>query len=942
MKKLNCFFFTLLFVNFLNAQIINIPDANFKTKLLQANSSNEIAKDEEGNNITIDTNGDGEIQAIEALPVFWLNINGGGIYTHSINDLTGLEAFTNLTYLDVGGNTHLTSIDASYLTNLTELKVRSSSSLETINVLGLVNLEHFECTTSNYLTALDLTGLTHLTYLDCSGNRLEELDLSDSNLVNLAYLDCSYNGFLISLNLEGLSNLTTLYCNSVNNDNMVSSLQAVNLSGLTNLSELYLRGHNFSELDFSNFGLINLSHLECSYNDNLTSLNLNGLSNLTYLDCSWNDLATLDLSGLTNLTDLDISYNSFVSFDIPDELVNLSHIMSYHNDYLETLNVSNLISLNTLECNYNNLSSLILSGANNLENLYCRESNLTSLDLSGLSNLKQLTVSGNNLTSLDLLDLTNLIGLDVDNNDILTLDCSANYYLENISFENNPLVYLNIQNGSNYLILANIINDFPNNFYVCIDPSDLEFFNPSDIPDGIHVSVYCSDFPGPNYNTLTGKLMYDTNNDGNCEGEQPQSFIGLNISDGENEVIVYTDTSGNYTYYTQEGNFTLTPHIFENPDLFNVNPPSAVVNFPIAESNIETNNFCISPNGIHSDVEVIIFPLEPARPGFEATYQIFYRNKGNQIESGTIDFNFNDDLMDFNSSSPIQNSQSEGLLSYNFSGLNPFESRTAYLSFQINAPTDTPPVNIGDILTFDAQINIGEDENPDDNTFELNQEVVGSYDPNDILCLEGESVSPEMIGEELHYRIRFENTGNYPAERVVVAMPVNMEDYDVSSFQLLDTSHDVQARIVDNTAEFFFEGIDLQPNEQGYILFSIKSLDSLETGDSVMSYADIYFDYNYPVTTNEAVTTFELMNTKDVNLNNSVIIYPNPAKNQFTIQSEDKIQSIDIYDVTGRLIQISKLNSNQSTQNISKLPAGVYLLKIHTDKGIVTYKLIKK
>src|SRR5690606_6326743 len=118
-----------------------------------------------------------------------------------------------------------------------------------------------------------------------------------------------------------------------------------------------------------------------------------------------------------------------------------------------------------------------------------------------------------------------------------------------------------------------------------------------------------------------------------------------------------------------------------------------------------------------------------------------------------------------------------GLLSYNFSDLNPFETQTIYLNFDINAPTDTPPVNIGDILPFSSEINIAEDEIPNDNIFELNQEVIGSYDPNDIICLQGESVSPEMIGEELHYRIRFENTGNYPAERIVVAMPVNPEDY---------------------------------------------------------------------------------------------------------------------------------------------------------------------
>lgn len=39
------FLFILLFASISNAQIVNIPDANFKAKLLAADTSNTIAKD---------------------------------------------------------------------------------------------------------------------------------------------------------------------------------------------------------------------------------------------------------------------------------------------------------------------------------------------------------------------------------------------------------------------------------------------------------------------------------------------------------------------------------------------------------------------------------------------------------------------------------------------------------------------------------------------------------------------------------------------------------------------------------------------------------------------------------------------------------------------------------------------------------------------------------
>jgi hypothetical protein len=59
MKKI--LYIALVYCGLANAQIVNIPDTNFKNRLLSASSSNSIAKNENGDNITIDLNGDGEI-----------------------------------------------------------------------------------------------------------------------------------------------------------------------------------------------------------------------------------------------------------------------------------------------------------------------------------------------------------------------------------------------------------------------------------------------------------------------------------------------------------------------------------------------------------------------------------------------------------------------------------------------------------------------------------------------------------------------------------------------------------------------------------------------------------------------------------------------------------------------------------------------------------------
>src|SRR5690606_8695235 len=145
------------------------------------------------------------------------------------------------------------------------------------------------------------------------------------------------------------------------------------------------------------------------------------------------------------------------------------------------------------------------------------------------------------------------------------------------------------------------------------------------------------------------------------------------------------------------------------------------------------------------------------------------------------------------------------------------------------------------------------------------------------------------------YLIRFENTGNYYAENVVIAMEIDEELYDISSLRVLDASHDVRAQVRGNVAEFFFNQIMLDSGGHGNILLVMKSMTALQEGDSVQSKADIYFDYNYPIITNDAVTIFETTMSIDENIKNvDLKVYPNPTTDYFNLVSDSKILSIEI------------------------------------------------
>ena len=76
--------------------------------------------------------------------------------------------------------------------------------------------------------------------------------------------------------------------------------------------------------------------------------------------------------------------------------------------------------------------------------------------------------------------------------------------------------------------------------------------------------------------------------------------------------------------------------------------------------------------------------------------------------------------------------------------------------------------------------------------------------------------------------------------------------------------------------------------------------------------------------------------------NDGIIIYPNPAESQLSIQSSREIDSIVIYDLSGREVMRQNLNNKNSILNIESLSSGTYLIQIfNKGKLLKSDKLIK-
>ena len=733
-----------------------------------------------------------------------------------------------------------------------------------------------------------------------------------SEALGIYQLVISYTAISNLSGIENFTNLRKLSCSG-------TGITSLNVTALTNLTELVAVNGQLTNLNAS--GLTALTTINC-WNNQIVSLNIAGTNNLTNLACQTNQIQTLNLSGKSQLDSLDCYSNQITSLNLTG-CFSLRSAKIYSN-LLNTLNVSDCPALYSLDCYSNTITSLDLSHNPELLWVDCHSNLISSLNVQGCSLMSSLTANNNLLTTVDISD-TRVTTLYVNNNQLTSL------FVKNGKFE--TLFY--------------IMNN-PNLAYICCDENQLASVQNAVILYGIPnctVNTYCSFVPGGSYDTIEGNARVDYNSNGCDQNDFGYPNMRFDVTSGSVTTNLFSNDLGHYAISLSQGTYTITPRI-ENPTYFTVSPLSLTATIPLAIDPLQ-QNFCLSMNGIHRDLECWIIPLSIARPGFNSTYKIVYKNKGTQVMSGNITFAFDDDYMDFLSASTVPNNQTFSLLSWNYANLLPFERREIVVTLNLNSPQENLPLNIEDIIKFGSTIfPLAEDETATDNSHGIRQVVVASLDPNDKTCLEGTVVGPELAGAYVHYMIRFENTGTFAAENVVVRDLIDTAKFDISTLVPLSASHSYVTKISNtNKVEFIFENINLpfdDANNDGYVVFKIKTKPTLVVGDTFSNSASIYFDYNFPIITNTATTTIQLLKTEDFDFNTMFSLSPIPTGNVLTISNKQNahISSISIYNILGQLIFV---NTNPEKDiDVSELKSGTYFINIVSDKGTASSKFIKE
>lgn len=693
----------------------------------------------------------------------------------------------------------------------------------------------------------------------------------------------------------------------------------------------------------------NLVILRCN-NNQINSLNVSGFNSLKRLYCNNNLISSLTISNLPQLYILYCSDNQLPSLDLTG--CNTLAALICNNNQLSQIEFGGINAIKQLNCSNNQLSTLDFSGFSLMVTLYCNDNQLTSLNVNGLFNLQELKCQNNQLILIDTSTLNSMFLLMCQSNYLTKLDVSRNILLDYLSCGSNQLTSISIKNGRPLTTFT--FSNNPTLHYICCDDSRItnvlaQAFQNGYGFTGVEVNSYCTFSPGGTLYYVEGNTKLDITNNGCDQSDIVCPNMKFNITYNSSTYSIIANSSGNYTFPLLSGSYNITPSL-ENSNYFVVSPNTTTITFPTNTSPY-TQDFCVTQNGIHQDLEVVLLPLNVPRPGFLANYKLIYKNKGTTTVDGfvKVNYNANPNVMVLSSSNPPVSNVVVPELQWDYTNLQPFEARTIYFSMLLNAPTQVPPLNAGDDLGLAAVIfPILGDEYYPDNHSQIKQKVANSHDPNDKTCIEGDIVGTEMIDNYVHYIVRFENTGTYPAENIVVKDIIDTAKFDINTLIPISGSHSFETKISNtNKVEFIFENINLpfdDDNNDGYVAFKIKTKPTLTVGSTFSNSASIYFDYNFPIITNTATTTITALESQDFDFGTYFSVYPNPAKQVLNLETKAEIgvKSINIYNILGQMVIAIPNAESVSSIDVSDLKTGTYFIKVITDKGTANAKFIKE
>jgi hypothetical protein len=403
-----------------------------------------------------------------------------------------------------------------------------------------------------------------------------------------------------------------------------------------------------------------------------------------------------------------------------------------------------------------------------------------------------------------------------------------------------------------------------------------------------------------------GTVYHDANGNGMADPGEP-GLPGILVEVPARDVYAVTDTAGRYRIYSEIAGDTVRPIL---PLPYWTATPSAVV----ADTAAAMDFGLVFPPGI-CDATVTAVELDVFRPGFETILVVQVKNHGTTWLDPivvTLDSFDLDVPLEYLSAVPLPDAQSAQSLTWELDPLAP--GAVAEIRVRFRTPWTVAPFSLFD---FNIKAPVACDVAPADNVLRFGGVVFGSYDPNDKQVAPAAVPPFEVDSTDLRYVIRFQNTGNLPADFVVIRDTLP-DALDIATLRLVMGSHAYTWTLEDNRVLVVrFDAINLpdslsnEPASHGFIVFTIRPKTGLTVGDSIANRAAIYFDYNLPVITGFAVmkVTSSTMAAVPADPAPVVVLRPNPAGRDGEVLVEVTTNEpirIALFDTHGRIVRAGR------------------------------------
>ncbi|MBK8846265.1 MAG: T9SS type A sorting domain-containing protein [Bacteroidetes bacterium] len=447
---------------------------------------------------------------------------------------------------------------------------------------------------------------------------------------------------------------------------------------------------------------------------------------------------------------------------------------------------------------------------------------------------------------------------------------------------------------------------------------------------------------------IIGQVFGDINADGVYNGGDfliPSNPVNINNK------TYYTNAAGTYDAFVPFGNYNVSYVTLPQYNGYALTTPATYAVSALVAGSYGNNDFGFAPPAGTIDLQVDLSSGPLPRPGFHYYQYVTVTNINFTPVSYDLTFNY-DSKINFISATPTQSAHNGVLkeITWNAGTLNPMQSESFTIIFYV--PTN---VSAGNVLVNSVHVVpvSGTDVDLSNNDDSLSQTVVNSYDPNNKLVLKTNASDPSFqlvsswnADQQIKYCINFQNTGTAEAINIVVIDSLD-SDLDAATYQFVSSSHTCTVTRNGHEVIYQFPNIWLpdstsnEPLSHGNILFKVAALPNLAAGTLLQDNADIYFDFNAPIITNN--TNILLVVPLGLNqfetTQDGIAILPNPTTEVAHIQfTNNKIEDarLTIIDAAGKTIYSTSIQLTNGINSYT-LPSiaisGTYTIQLKNADG---------